>query len=111
MKPINVELIMGHDIGISESYYKPTELEVLEDYLKAADLLTINSDRLILQKQVLELKEKSKDSEYIIKAKLQEKEEEIQNMKGQMVLMQQAQKEIMNLLKNPSKLLEILKEN
>jgi hypothetical protein len=50
---------------------------VLEDYLKAVDLLTINSDKLILQKQVLELKEKSKDSEYIIKAKLQEKENQI----------------------------------
>ena len=24
MKPINVELTMGHDIGLSESYYKPT---------------------------------------------------------------------------------------
>ena len=77
MKPINVEITMGHDIGVSASYYKPTEREVLEDYLKAVDLLTINSDKLILQKQVLELKEKSKDSEYIIKAKLQEKENQI----------------------------------
>jgi hypothetical protein len=25
MRPINVEITMGHDIGISESYYKPTE--------------------------------------------------------------------------------------
>jgi integrase len=39
MKPINVEITMRHDIGISESYYKPAEKEVLEDYLKAADLL------------------------------------------------------------------------
>jgi hypothetical protein len=60
MRPINVELTMGHDIGVSESYYKPTEREVLEDYLKAVDLLTINSDKLILQKQVLELKERAK---------------------------------------------------
>ena len=77
MKPINVELTMGHDIGISASYYKPIEREVLGDYLKAVDLLTINGDKTILQKQVLELKEKSKDSEYIIKAKLQEKENQI----------------------------------
>jgi hypothetical protein len=77
MRPINVYITMGHDIGISESYYKPSEREVLEDYLKAVDLLTINSDKVILQKQVLELKEKSKDSEYIIKAKLQEKENQI----------------------------------
>jgi len=77
MKPINVEITMGHDIGISESYYKPAEREVLEDYLKAVDLLTINSDKVVLQKQVSELKEKSKDNEYIIKAKLQEKENQI----------------------------------
>lgn len=77
MRPINVEITMGHDIGISASYYKPTEHEVLEDYFKAVDLLTINSDKVILQKQVTELKEKSKDSEYIIKAKLQEKENQI----------------------------------
>jgi len=34
MRPINVEITMGHDIGISGSYYKPTEKEVLEDYVK-----------------------------------------------------------------------------
>jgi S-adenosylmethionine:tRNA-ribosyltransferase-isomerase (queuine synthetase) len=77
MKPINVEITMGHDIGVSACYYKPQTHEVLEDYLKAVDLLTINSDKLVLQKQVLELKEKSKDSEYLIKAKLQEKENQI----------------------------------
>ncbi len=80
MRPINVEITMGHDIGVSASYYKPTEREVLEDYLKAVDLLTINGDKIILQKQVLELKEKSKDSEYIIKAKLQEKENQIDSL-------------------------------
>lgn len=77
MRPINVEVTMGHDIGISESYYKPTEREVLEDYLKAVPLLTINGDNIVLQKQVAELTEKSRDNEYIIKGKLQEKENQI----------------------------------
>jgi len=88
MKPINVEITMGHDIGISASYYKPTEREVLEDYLKAVDLLTINSDKLILQKQVLELKEKSKDNEYIIRSKLEEKDIQLRNMQDQFAAMQ-----------------------
>jgi hypothetical protein len=88
MKPINIELTMGHDIGVSASYYKPTEREVLEDYLKAVDLLTINSDKVILQKQVLELKEKSKDSEYIIKAKLQKKDDQLRNIQDQFTAMQ-----------------------
>jgi hypothetical protein len=38
MKPINVELLIGHGSGISKSYWRPTEKEVLEDYLKAVDL-------------------------------------------------------------------------
>lgn len=71
MKPINVEVTMGHDIGISGSYYKPTEKEVLEDYLKAVTLLTISNDNIILQKEVAELQQKSKDNEYIIRGKLQ----------------------------------------
>jgi hypothetical protein len=77
MKPINVEKLMNHSCGISDNYYRITEAELLEDYLKAVDLLTINSDKVILQKQVTELKEKSRDNDYIIKAKLQEKENQI----------------------------------
>lgn len=78
MKPINVEITMGHNIGISESYYRPTEQEVRNDFLKAASLLSINSDNLVLEKQVKELTEKSIDNEYIIKTKLEEKHSEIQ---------------------------------
>jgi hypothetical protein len=79
MKPINVEITMGHDIGVSACYYKPQIREVLEDYLKAVPLLTINGDNIVLQKQVAELTEKSKDNEYI-KTKLQEKDEQIKTI-------------------------------
>jgi hypothetical protein len=34
MKPINIEKLLSHSIGISNSYYRPTENELLEDYLK-----------------------------------------------------------------------------
>jgi hypothetical protein len=78
MKPINVELTMGHALGVSDSYYKPTEKEVLEDYLKAVDLLTINDNKLILQKQVVDQTAKNKEENYIIKEKLVEKEREIE---------------------------------
>ena len=80
MKPINVEITMGHNIGDSALYYKPTDHEVMEDYLKAVDSLTINADKLILQKQVAELNEKTKDNEYIIRGKLEEKDEQIKNL-------------------------------
>jgi len=42
MRPINVETLMGHSTGISDSYYRPTEKELLEDYLKALPLLSIS---------------------------------------------------------------------
>ena len=70
---------MGHDLGVSESYWKPTELDVLQDYLKAVDLLTINGNLAKLSREVKELKGKSKDSEvYIIKGRLEEKDKQIE---------------------------------
>jgi hypothetical protein len=83
MKPINVELTMGHDIGISGSYYKPTEQEILEDYLKAVGMLTINHDESTLQKRISELTERSKEENYITKGKLSEREKEIDILKKQ----------------------------
>jgi integrase len=88
MKPANVEITMGHNIGVSKSYYKPTEREVMEDYLKAADLLTISNNNLILQKEVAELQQKSENNEYVIRGKLQEKDEEIKTIKEQFNNMQ-----------------------
>ena len=44
MKPINVETLMGHSVGISDSYYRPTEKELLDDYLKVVDYLTISTE-------------------------------------------------------------------
>ena len=78
MKPINIEKLMNHSTGISDSYYRATEGELLEDYLKALDMLSVNDDKLTLQKQVAERTEKSKEENYIIKGKLSEKEQEIQ---------------------------------
>ena len=70
MKPINVEILLCHSVGISDSYYRPTANELLEGYLKAVPLLTINGENHVLRKQINELTEKADD--YLIKAKLQE---------------------------------------
>ena len=59
MKSINIEKLMGHSIGISDSYYRITEVELLDEYLKAVDLLTINENN-ILRRQVTELSENAK---------------------------------------------------
>jgi hypothetical protein len=57
MKPINIEKLMNHSTGISDSYYRATEQELLQDYLKASDMLSVNDDKITLQKQVAELTE------------------------------------------------------
>ena len=76
MKSINVETLMGHSTGISDSYYRPTEDELLDDYLKVIPFLTI-SDENRLQEQVNELSKKTHDNDYIVRAKLHEKDEQI----------------------------------
>ena len=43
-------------------------------------MLTVNADNLILQKQVEELTEKSKDNEDIIKGRLEEKDKQIEDL-------------------------------
>jgi integrase len=80
MLPLHVEMLLGHDTGLSMSYYRPSAKTLLEDYSKAVELLTINDDRILLQKQVAELTEKSKEENYIIKGKLSEKEKDIEEL-------------------------------
>jgi hypothetical protein len=57
MKPANVEILMGHSIGISDSYYRPKESELLNDYLCAVDALTLDEENR-LKRQVSELETK-----------------------------------------------------
>jgi hypothetical protein len=108
MKPINVEITMGHNIGISASYYKPTEREVLEDYLKAILLLTVTTDKSKLEARVIDLTQRSKDTDYVIKAKLLEKDDEIQEMKREIILIKQEQRELLELMNPHKKLMNIL---
>jgi integrase len=58
MKSINVEMLLGHDIGVSGHYYRPADSDILEDYMThAADALTIsNEHRLKNQMQQQEIR-------------------------------------------------------
>jgi ribulose kinase len=55
MKSLIVEILIGHDIGLANSYYKPSQQELLEDYLKSIDLLTIQENKSKLEKQIKNL--------------------------------------------------------
>jgi integrase len=99
MKPINVEILMGHNIGVSASYYRPKEHEVLEDYLRAADHLTINSDKKILEKQISRLTEKQ-DEMALMKLKHEKEMKE----------MDQKLNKIMSLVQQNPKLVNVKSE-
>jgi hypothetical protein len=81
MNIVSKELLMGHkqSLGLEKSYYRPTNDKLLNEYLKVVDDLTINDENR-LSKQVQELKTKNEDSEYVIKGKLLEKEEQIKSL-------------------------------
>jgi integrase len=54
------EMLLGHKIGLASCYYKPTEHEMLQEYLKAVGLLTINEENRLRNKvKILEV-EKSR---------------------------------------------------
>lgn len=59
MKPINVEILMGHSVGVSDSYYRPKEADILEDYLRAVPLLTVTDQ----WRRAVESEEKVKEQD------------------------------------------------
>jgi hypothetical protein len=111
MKPINIEKLMNHSVGISDSYYRATENELLGDYCKGVEVLSINNERQALQKQVFELTENSKKDNYAIKGELSEKEKEIQLIRKKydedIALLKDAISDMQQLLKNPRRLFEL----
>lgn len=95
MKSINVEICMGHSIGVSKSYYKPSEKDVLDDYLKAIDLLSVGTQNNTLkQKDVMELIDRNESNESLIKVKLQEKDDALNTLSDQVLRLMEEVKEL-----------------
>jgi hypothetical protein len=56
------EMLMGHSIGLGDAYYRPDVGEILDEYLKAVDLLTINDENRLKRKvEILEVKKERID--------------------------------------------------
>jgi hypothetical protein len=55
----NIKMLMAHSLGESGNYHRPTETQLLEDYLKAVDLLTVNEANR-LSKRILNYKKRIK---------------------------------------------------
>jgi hypothetical protein len=44
------EMLLGHKIGLASAYYKPTQEDMLNEYMKAVNLLTINEENRLRKK-------------------------------------------------------------
>jgi integrase len=73
------EMLLGHKIGLASAYYRPTDEEMYQEYLKAVDLLTINEENR-LKRKVQDLSNKTKENEYIIRGRLDEKDKQIKEL-------------------------------
>ena len=47
---IKIEMLMGHSLGVTDSYARFTEEEMLEDYLLGIDNLTVNQNLVMISK-------------------------------------------------------------
>lgn len=50
--------LLSHDIGISNSYYRPTDDELLQDYLKVSHALILDKETRVQEKLKDTIKEK-----------------------------------------------------
>jgi len=89
----NVELLMGHDIGLSTSYYKASEHELLIDYQKAVPYLSINDENAIDVKSLREEQE-------LLKKKTENKDREIEETKNQLQHLMEEQHQMRLMLGN-----------
>jgi hypothetical protein len=84
MKSLHVEMLMGHNVGLAENYYRPSETDLLADYARAIPELTIfeqvkgpNTEKIEeleregedLRKEVAEIKAELKRVAALIKRK------------------------------------------
>jgi site-specific recombinase XerD len=68
------EMLLGHKIGLTSAYYRPTQEEMYAEYEKAIDNLTIDSSQRLQRKvEMLEI-EKSKVDRIELKLQLLEKQ-------------------------------------
>jgi|tagenome__1003787_1003787.scaffolds.fasta_scaffold20983234_8 integrase len=73
------EMLVGHSTGLDKAYYKPQDDEILTEYLKAVDSLTINNEYR-LEKKLGEYKQKSEGVDEIRQQLEQKYEKNMSNL-------------------------------
>jgi integrase len=97
MRSINIEMLMNHSTGVTDSYYRPQENEILQDYLKAVKNLTVmeNSNE-IFKKEIEDLREKNENNEHIIKSKLRKKDDALTTLSDQVMRLMRRMQDMEN---------------
>ncbi len=57
-----IEMMMGHSLGVSSSYMKPTEDVMLQEYVNAIDYLTVNQSVVLINKSLRKQEETIRNS-------------------------------------------------
>ena len=60
MRSLHIEMLLGHNTGVTKSYYRPLESEMLTDYQKAIPLLTIEEANKKLDKVTAQIRNEMK---------------------------------------------------
>jgi integrase len=97
------EMLIGHSTGLDSVYYKPQDEEILQEYLKAVDALTINNENK-LKKEVKELTKKNNEKEYMLNVAMMQKDKEVEDLKKQDKIKEEA------LLKLSDQVMILMKE-
>lgn len=95
MMPGNIELLMGHNLGISQSYYKPTEDQLLDNYLLVVNDLTIEKS-FRLKQQVRILQEERDEALNDLRVKDKMKDEVISGISDQLMTITRKLNELEN---------------
>lgn len=59
---IKIEMLMGHSLGVTDSYARFTEEQMLEDYLLGIDFLTVNQTVVLINKSFKKQEETMQNS-------------------------------------------------
>lgn len=74
-KPVVVELLLGHNIGLQTNYLRLSDQELCDEYCKALDLLTVSQEKK-LQQEVSNLKAQVSDAQSMLKVEMSDLREQ-----------------------------------
>jgi integrase len=89
MNILSTEMLMGHETGLPAHYIRPTETELLEEYLKVVNYLTVNKQ--VVMEQVSETQQQ-------LALQMESKDKKIQSLSDKIGVMEKEMEEKMKYM-------------